>query len=134
MPGYTEALQERIERGAGADRELGRLTGRSGVLSDVAEGQLDDFGPAPELAGVTGWLNTAGGEPLSLAASRGRVVVIDFWTYSCVNCLRTLPHFEAWDRAYRAAGPTIVGVHTPEFAFEREAAIGRRAVRDLGVR
>jgi cytochrome c biogenesis protein CcdA/thiol-disulfide isomerase/thioredoxin len=134
VPGYTEALQERIERSARADEELGRLTGRSGVLSDVAEGELDDFGPAPELAGVTGWLNTTGGKPLSLAALRGRVVVIDFWTYSCVNCLRTLPYLEAWDRAYRDAGLTIVGVHTPEFAFEREGGNVRRAVRDLGVR
>ena len=134
VPGYTEALQKRIERSARADEELGRLTGRSGVLSDVAEGELDDFGPAPELAGVTGWLNTVGGKPLSLAALRGRVVVLDFWTYSCVNCLRTLPYLEAWDTAYRGDGLTIVGVHTPEFAFEREAANVRRAVRDLGVR
>jgi thiol-disulfide isomerase/thioredoxin len=64
---------------------------------------------------------------------RGKVVLIDFWTYSCINCLRTLPHVRAWDEAYRDDGLVIVGVHTPEFAFERDADNVRRAVRDLGV-
>jgi thiol-disulfide isomerase/thioredoxin len=61
-------------------------------------------------------------------------VLLDFWTYSCINCLRTLPHLEAWDRAYRAAGLTIVGVHSPEFAFERVPDNVRAAVKRLGVR
>jgi len=65
---------------------------------------------------------------------RGKVVLIDFWTYSCINCLRTLPHLEAWYSTYRAKGFTIVGVHTPEFAFEHVPSNVRRAVKQLGVR
>ncbi len=91
-------------------------------------------GTAPEIRGIDTWVNTPGGKPLTLAGLRGRVVLLDFWTYSCINCLRTLPHLEAWDRAYRAAGLTIVGVHSPEFAFERVPDNVRAAVKRLGVR
>jgi thiol-disulfide isomerase/thioredoxin len=79
-------------------------------------------------------VNTPGGEPLSIRALRGNVVLLDFWTYSCINCLRTLPHLRAWDRTYRDAGLRIVGVHTPEFAFERVPANVRSAVRRLMLR
>jgi cytochrome c biogenesis protein CcdA/thiol-disulfide isomerase/thioredoxin len=96
-----------------------------------ASSSLEDEGPAPEFAGNDRWFNS---RPLTLRALRGRVVLVDFWTYTCINCLRTLPHLEAWDRAYRTDGLTIVGVHTPEFAFERDAgnvadAIGREGIR-----
>jgi len=129
VPGYTEALQERIERSSAADRQLDRLVGRGhGETSD--EG-LRDFGPAPEFTGISRWLNTAG--PLSLERLRGEVVLIDFWTYSCVNCLRTLPFLRGWDRAYRDDGLRIVGVHTPEFAFEHELDNVRGAVDRLGI-
>lgn len=126
VPGYTESVQERIERSSAADRELDRLTGRDeGEASD--EG-LRDFGPAPEFAGISHWLNA---EPLTIASLRGQVVLIDFWTYSCVNCLRTLPFLRGWDRAYREDGLRIVGVHTPEFAFEHELDNVRGAVDRL---
>ena len=62
-----------------------------------------------------------GDRPLTLNGLRGRVVLVDFWTYSCINCIRTLPYLKAWDERYRKDGLTIVGVHTPEFPFEREA-------------
>src|ERR687891_2776238 len=134
IPGYTETLQERIERTSRAQRELRALTGSDGttLASDVA---LADSGAtrAPEFRGIERWLNTPGGRPISIAGLRGNVVIVDFWTYSCINCLRTLPHVKAWDRAYRDDGLVIVGVHTPEFAFERDADNVRRAVRDLGV-
>src|SRR5436309_293264 len=91
-------------------------------------------GPAPAFTGISTWLNTPGGRPLSLAGLRGKVVLVDFWTYSCINCLRTLPHLEAWDRAYRKAGLVIVGVHTPEFAFEHVVSNVRGAAHRLGVR
>ena len=64
---------------------------------------------------------------------RGKVVLVDFWTYTCINCLRTLPHLEAWDAAYREKGLVIVGVHTPEFAFEHSASNVEAAIRRLGV-
>ena len=77
------------------------------------------------------WFNSP---PLSLAQLRGRVVLIDFWTYTCINCLRTLPHLEAWDARYRKAGLTIVGVHTPEFPFEHDAGNVENAIRSDGIR
>jgi thiol-disulfide isomerase/thioredoxin len=92
---------------------------------------LRDFGPAPELDGLSTWINS---DPLTLRKLRGKVVLIDFWTYSCVNCLRTLPHVKAWDRTYRKRGLVILGVHSPEFAFEYVEGNVRSAVRRLGVR
>ena len=83
----------------------------------------------PELAGAVAWLNSA---PLS-RFSAGKVVLIDFWTYSCINCLRALPYVEAWADKYKDAGLVVIGVHTPEFAFEKERANVEKAVRDLKV-
>ena len=77
------------------------------------------------------WFNSP---PLTMKRLRGRVVLIDFWTYTCINCLRTLPYIRAWDERYRDEGLTIVGVHTPEFAFEREAANVQRAIGDERLR
>ncbi|MGZ8783772.1 MAG: thioredoxin family protein, partial [Gaiellaceae bacterium] len=96
-----------------------------------APAALENYGPAPEFRGITRWLNSG---PLTLAGLRGRVVLIDFWTYSCINCLRTLPYIREWDDRYRAAGLTVVGVHAPEFAFERVEANVRENVRELELR
>ncbi|MFS2033507.1 cytochrome c biogenesis protein DipZ [Polaromonas sp. CT11-55] len=82
------------------------------------------------LAGATGWINTA---PLAGADLRGKVVLVDFWTYSCINCLRTLPYIRAWADKYREAGLVVLGVHSPEFAFEKKENNVRRAVKDLGL-
>jgi cytochrome c biogenesis protein CcdA/thiol-disulfide isomerase/thioredoxin len=130
LPGYTESLQERFERSDAARRELRELTGgRDPEVSGGAAG-LEDYGPAPEFRGITRWLNS---EPLTLAGLRGRVVLIDFWTYSCINCLRTLPYVREWHERYERAGLTIVGVHSPEFAFERKEANVRENAADLHV-
>jgi len=94
---------------------------------------LPDEGPAPAFAGITAWRNTAGDRPLRLAALRSKVVLVDFWTYSCINCRRSLPHLEAWYRAYRRDGLVVVGVHTPEFAFEHVVGNVTAAARSLGV-
>ena len=132
IPGYAESLQDRFERSGAARRELRELTGaRDPEATAAAGGALPDYGPAPELRGLNGWLNS---EPLTLAGLRRRVVLIDFWTYSCINCLRTLPYLREWDDRYRAAGLTIVGVHSPEFAFERVESNVRENTRKLGVR
>ena len=128
VPGYTQSFQERVERSPSAQRELAKLSGVSALPGEAS------VGTAPEIRGIDTWVNTPGGKPLTLAGLRGRVVLLDFWTYSCINCLRTLPHLEAWDRAYRAAGLTIVGVHSPEFAFERVPDNVRAAVKRLDVR
>jgi len=126
VPEYTRALQG-LEESASARGELDDLVGGPGLAE---EQRLSDFGPAPEFEGIEDWINS---EPLTLAGLRGKVVVLDFWTYSCINCLRTLPHIKAWDDAYRDDGLVIVGVHTPEFVFERDPDNVRRAVRDHGI-
>src|SRR5580704_16574213 len=84
----------------------------------------------PDLAQATGWINTP---PLTAAALRGHVVLLGVWTYSCINCLRTLPYVKAWASRYAADGLIVIGVHSPEFAFERDPANVAHAVRDLGV-
>ncbi|MGH2996457.1 MAG: redoxin domain-containing protein, partial [Gaiellaceae bacterium] len=126
VPGYTRALQG-FEESAAAQGRLDELLGTSGTM---AEATLDDYGPAPDFQGIELWLNS---NPLTLAELRGKVVVLDFWTYSCINCLRTLPHVKGWYEAYRDAGLVIVGVHTPEFAFERVPANVRRETESLGI-
>ena len=83
---------------------------------------LKDIGEAPEFRETGRWFNTPGDRPLTLASLRGRVVLVDFWTYTCINCIRTLPYLKAWEATYGDKGLTIVGVHTPEFAFEHEAS------------
>jgi cytochrome c biogenesis protein CcdA/thiol-disulfide isomerase/thioredoxin len=91
---------------------------------------LADEGPMPELSGAVAWINSAA---LSRDALRGKVVVIDFWTYSCINCLRALPYVEGWSAKYKDAGLVVIGVHTPEFAFEKERSNVEQAVRDLKI-
>ena len=85
---------------------------------------LPMYGSAPDFVDTQQWFNTPGGQPLSIAeltGEQGRVVLIDFWTYTCINCIRTLPYVTSWDREYRDDGLTIIGVHSPEFAFEKDA-------------
>jgi cytochrome c biogenesis protein CcdA/thiol-disulfide isomerase/thioredoxin len=132
LPGYTETLQKRFERSDRAQRELRELTGgHDPEAVGGGEGILQDYGPAPDFHGIAHWLNS---KPLTLEGLRGRVGLIDFWTYSCINCLRTLPYIRAWDDRYRDAGLTVVGVHSPEFAFEHVESNVRENVRKLGVR
>ncbi|EEG09999.1 cytochrome c biogenesis protein DipZ [Pseudogulbenkiania ferrooxidans] len=102
----------------------------AGVMPVAGTLKLADEGPAPALTGATRWLNSP---PLSLAGLRGKVVLVDFWTYSCINCLRTLPYLKSWWDRYQGQGLVIIGVHAPEFAFERDEGNVRKAIRDLGI-
>jgi cytochrome c biogenesis protein CcdA/thiol-disulfide isomerase/thioredoxin len=95
---------------------------------------LPVLGTAPEFTETEDWFNTPGDKPLTLAALRGRVVLVDFWTYTCINCIRTLPYLKAWNAAYAKDGLTIVGVETPEFAFEKEASNVSDAIGQFGLR
>jgi thiol-disulfide isomerase/thioredoxin len=123
--------------GQGEDDEAVQALARAAAqghagLPGVQTPKLDVLGQAPEFAAAQPrWLNSP---PLTMAGLRGRVVLVDFWTYTCINCLRTLPYLKAWDERYRAQGLTIAGVHTPEFAFERKTANVRGAIARQGIR
>jgi cytochrome c biogenesis protein CcdA/thiol-disulfide isomerase/thioredoxin len=95
---------------------------------------LPDLGTAPEFTENQDWFNTPGEKPLTLASLRGRVVLVDFWTYTCINCIRTLPYLKAWNADYAKDGLTIVGVETPEFAFEKDASNVSDAIGQFGLR
>jgi thiol-disulfide isomerase/thioredoxin len=126
----SHAVASRLDDLRGPSRFAVASTGRPGVK----QAKLPRLGTAPEFVGNQRWFNTPGNRPLTLRALRGRVVLIDFWTYTCINCLRTLPYLEAWDARYRHDGLTIVGVHSPEFPFERDAGNVAAAIEREGIR
>ena len=87
-------------------------------------------GVLPSLAGATEWINAS---PQTREGLRGKIVLVDFWTYSCINCLRTLPYVRAWAEKYKDAGLVVIGVHSPEFAFEKRSSNVRKAIKDFGI-
>jgi cytochrome c biogenesis protein CcdA/thiol-disulfide isomerase/thioredoxin len=95
--------------------------------------KLPNVGTAPNFTDTEDWFNTPGNRPLTLTSLHGRVVLVDFWTYTCINCIRTLPYLKAWDTTYRGQGLTIVGVETPEFSFERDASNVSDAIDQFGI-
>jgi cytochrome c biogenesis protein CcdA/thiol-disulfide isomerase/thioredoxin len=140
VPGYAQWVQDAIEGNSAAKAHLDRLSGRNEqpfaveserLASRLVKVPLKDYGAAPNLHDISAWINS---KPLTLEALRGKVVLVDFWTYSCINCLRTLPYLESWDKRYRSKGLVIIGVHTPEFGFEHDPGNVRDAVRRLHVR
>ena len=140
LPGYTQALQKHVEDTADGPRSAARA--RSRVTKARKPAAVTTAAPPGSRSSCrsTGWRRRStrtgdwfNSKPLTLDDLRGKVVLIDFWTYSCINCLRTLPHLEAWYRDYHRDGLVIIGVHTPEFAFEHVAsnvARGGQASRD----
>ncbi len=130
----SDAVERRLADLRGAPRfDSGEApaTGPHGASPAVA---YPDLGVAPDFTGNDMWFNTPGGKALSLSDLRGKVVLVDFWTYTCINCIRTFPHLRAWDARYRDKGLAIVGVHTPEFAFEREAGNVKQAIAQNDLR
>ncbi|GEQ77327.1 cytochrome C biogenesis protein DipZ [Comamonas testosteroni] len=123
MRGPSQAPAE-----GGAMMAVGAAMRMSGPSSEAPA--LPDEGIAPSLGGATQWLNS---KPLSGQDLRGKVVLVDFWTYSCINCLRTLPYVKAWAEKYRDQGLIVIGVHAPEFAFERDIGNVSKAMKDLGI-
>ncbi|MFJ2390575.1 cytochrome c biogenesis protein DipZ [Pseudomonas koreensis] len=99
-------------------------------VADKAPGTLPIEGQLPPLNGAVQWLNSP---PLDAQALKGKVVLVDFWTYSCINCLRTLPYVKAWAEKYRDQGLVVIGVHAPEFAFERDVGNVTKAMKELGI-
>jgi cytochrome c biogenesis protein CcdA/thiol-disulfide isomerase/thioredoxin len=101
------------------------------MTTEPAEIELDDLGPAPELTGITAWINSA---PLTMADLRGKVVLVEFWTFGCINCIHVQPYVKAWSDRYAADGLVVVGVHTPELSYERDLDNVRAAVASSDVR
>ncbi len=118
----TASLEQALINTAGLGRKVENVP--------VAGSDLAAQGVMPPLTGATRWLNSP---PLSPQSLRGKVVVVDFWTYSCINCIRAMPYVRAWAQKYAAQGLVVIGIHTPEFAFEKVEANVRRAMADLGV-
>jgi thiol-disulfide isomerase/thioredoxin len=141
VPGYTSVLQKKIEGSTSIRKQLNALKGGQGtsgvsgslVSCPSATEGLVTCGLAPNFTDVTKWLNTPEGKPLTMKGLRGKVVIVDFWTYSCINCQRSLPHVEAWYKRYAPYGLEIVGVHTPEFAFEHVISNIKAQAKALGV-
>ncbi len=132
-----KALIDAIEPDAGAAGHTNSMAvtnsmagGQSMMMSGKPPRGLPIEGEIPSLSGATSWVNSPALAPEEL---RGKVVLIDFWTYSCINCLRALPYVKAWYAKYKDHGLVVIGVHSPEFAFEKDPASVRRAVSELGV-
>ncbi len=138
LPSFLIDPTKGLETNGATAAQLAALRGhaarQAGGLAQADAGlKLPVLGRAPDLVGTQMWFNTPGGRPLSLAALRGHVVLVDFWTYSCINCIRTLPYLNAWNAKYAGKGLTIVGVHTPEFPFEHSAANVAAAIAQNGI-
>jgi cytochrome c biogenesis protein CcdA/thiol-disulfide isomerase/thioredoxin len=138
LPSALVSPTSKLEQSSAVDEDIAQLRGghatSEGGLQEAAAGsRLPVLGRAPQFTGIGRWFNTPGGRPVSLSGLRGQVVLVDFWTYTCINCIRTLPYVEAWQRSYHRDGFTVVGVHTPEFPFEKEASNVERAIGEDGL-
>jgi cytochrome c biogenesis protein CcdA/thiol-disulfide isomerase/thioredoxin len=161
IPDYTTALNNAVDSQHGASKALAAAQGHGGgggsgsgtgsdaqggttpsySLSDcvqaasTGEGStgLQDCGAAPAISGIQQWLNTPQDTPLTLSSLKGKVVLVDFWAYSCINCQRAITHVNAWYSAYKADGLEVIGVHTPEYAFEHVASDVAAGAKRLGI-
>jgi thiol-disulfide isomerase/thioredoxin len=140
FPSYSSLLSQ-FESNNSVLRELRNLRGESQIDSDMPLGSslspintssLPNLGRASEFAGISTWLNTEN-KPLTLSNLKGKVVLVDFWTYTCINCIRTLPHVTAWYEKYKSQGFVVVGVHTPEFEFEKKTENVKNAIAQYGI-
>lgn len=138
VPDYTASLQEQLAESDEVDEALdlgGLVNDENKHLDECTNGadELESCGTAPSLRGITEWFNTPGDEPLSLDELTGQVVLVDFWAYSCINCQRSIPHVTEWADAYEDAGLTVIGVHSPEYAFEKDIGNVKAGARRLGI-
>jgi cytochrome c biogenesis protein CcdA/thiol-disulfide isomerase/thioredoxin len=136
IPDYTHSLEDKLGGNQQVQQQLGGIVNdQNRELSNCANesSQLQNCGPAPDLKGITAWLNTPGDKPIDLHALRGKVVLIDFWAYSCINCQRAIPHVEGWYKAYHDSGFEVIGVHTPEYGFEKVTSNVEKGAADLGI-
>ncbi|AGB75170.1 MULTISPECIES: cytochrome c biogenesis protein DipZ [Rhizobium] len=130
---FEQALLEKLHPQTSAPETEVASNGAIKVATDAARPFHSDLpieGPAPSLDGAVTWLNS---EPLTTAGLRGKVVLVDFWTYSCINCIRTIPYVRAWAEKYRDQGLVVIGVHSPEFAFEKNIDNVKKAIADFKI-
>ncbi|MFL6061872.1 MAG: cytochrome c biogenesis protein DipZ, partial [Marmoricola sp.] len=134
VPDYTSALDnaahttQRVRDALGSEQREDLST-----CADDATTDLQNCGPAPRFAGISSWFNTPGDDPVTAAQLAGKVVLVDFWAYSCINCQRAIPHVEAWYSKYKDDGLVVVGVHTPEYAFEHDRSNVEDGAKRLGI-
>ncbi len=132
--GIEQALVEKLSgkspRNSGAMMAQNSTSGGAAQVAEKSPDSLPVEGNLPSLEGAVQWLNSP---PLDAQALKGKVVLVDFWTYSCINCLRSLPYVKAWAEKYRDQGLVVIGVHAPEFAFERDVNNVTKAMKDLGI-
>jgi cytochrome c biogenesis protein CcdA/thiol-disulfide isomerase/thioredoxin len=139
LPGFLVAPTQGLESSGAISKPLSSVRGGAPAAhaagsAEAASGRpLPVLGRAPEFTGTQQWFNTPGGEPLTMAGLRGQVVLVDFWTYTCINCIRTLPHLKALYDRYHRDGLEVVGVHSPEFPFEKEASNVEAAIAQNGL-
>lgn len=136
LPDYTAELQQDLADEQADALDLGGLvTDENRELDNCTNGaeELESCGTAPSIRGIEKWLNTPDGSAIDLKDLRGQVVLVDFWAYSCINCQRSIPHVVAWDEAYADAGLQVIGIHSPEYAFEKDASNVAAGARDFGI-
>lgn len=129
FPQFGQTLNS-FEGNKAITTELNKLKNYQPTTADEG-GLFNQNYPAPEFIGITNWLNP--NQPLTIASLKGKVVLIDFWTYTCINCLRTLPYVTAWYDKYHDQGLVVIGVHTPEFAFEKESKNVAAAIKQYNI-
>lgn len=137
FPAYSQFVVD-LESNDTVTEALDRIGGKEEDMSGKAFNPMNSqensiFNanvPAPEITGISNWLNS---EPLTLESLKGKVVLIDFWTYTCINCIRTLPHVTSWYEKYKDDGLVIIGVHTPEFEFEKNTDNVQGAIEQFGI-
>jgi cytochrome c biogenesis protein CcdA/thiol-disulfide isomerase/thioredoxin len=132
VPASWNIAIDSFESSPTVQAQLNALKGNGSALAigGTAPGALDHLGPTPDFSGATGWINSG---PLTVNDLRGKVVLVDFWTYSCINCIRTFPYLQDWYAKYKDLGFVILGVHTPEFAFEHESTNVAQATQRFGI-
>jgi cytochrome c biogenesis protein CcdA/thiol-disulfide isomerase/thioredoxin len=138
IPDYTSGLQTRVVASDEVQEKLnlgGLVNDQNTELSNCTNGaqELESCGTAPDIKGIAGWLNTPGGAPIDLKSLHGKVVLIDFWAYSCINCQRAIPHVVDWYAKYKDSGLEVIGVHSPEYAFEKVQSNVVSGAADLGI-
>jgi len=134
IPDYTASLNQALDKAGSASKVLGPQ--QRAALASCSQNplpSLQECGKAPPIAGIQQWFNTPGERPLSLSQLRGKVVLVDFWAYSCINCQRAITHVTARYRDYRADGLVVIGVQTPEYAFEHVPSNVAAGAARLGI-